>query len=235
MKQFKLDDAEGIKDYIESLDICNQFEEIIVELLSRKSIDDNRIHEVRISIRSHGQFIHSSRTSRDAFDLIFEFSEYFEEEIKSLSASMLFVQKLFCFSKVYRSKEYIALDDIAAYKLLDEGDTYLHLFDNKTYREVAEEFIRNDFKFDLDISRAHATIVALTLDFRGKELDYRYLRLVNQAAKDKFDLYTLNFSDHEEYKDYESIIRGQVNLRSLQGYLDRAVGHNVKILKAAGL
>lgn len=98
-KQFNISDAEGIEEYIESLDICDRFEEIIVELWSRDSIDDKRVREVRIFIRSMGQVIHSSRTSRDAFEPIFEFSKYFEEEIKCLSASMLFVQKMFSLNK----------------------------------------------------------------------------------------------------------------------------------------
>ena len=147
----------------------------------------------------------------------------------------MMIQKLFCFSKVYRSKDYIPTNDIAAYKLLKEGDTYLHLFGNKSYDEVIEEFIQNDFKFKLDISRDHAVIISLALSFRGRELNYVYLKRVNRSAKEKFNLYTLNFSDREEYKDYDSVIRGQVDLRSLQEYLDHAVGHKVKILKATGL
>ena len=143
--------------------------------------------------------------------------------------------KLSCFSKVYRSKEYIPTDDIAAYQLLDEGDIYLELFGNKTYREVAKEFINDDFKFKLEVSRAQATIIALTLGFRGRELDYRYLDLITRDAKEKYTLYGLNFSDLEKYKDCDSVIRGQVDLRSLQEYLDRAVGHKVKILEASGL
>lgn len=147
----------------------------------------------------------------------------------------MMIQKLFCFSKVYRSKDYIPTNDIAAYKLLKEGDTYLHLFGNKSYDEVIEEFIQNDFKFKLDISRDHAVIISLALGFRGRELNYVYLKRVNRSAKEKFNLYTLNFSDREEYKDYDSVIRGQVDLRSLQEYLNHAVGHKVKILKATGL
>lgn len=145
------------------------------------------------------------------------------------------IKKLFCFSKVYRSKEYISVKDIAVYKLLDEGDIYLHLFSNKTYHEVIEEFIQNDFRFKLDISRAHATIIVLRLGFRGRGLDYRYLKQVNHAAREKYSLYTLNFSDREEYKDREPEINDLADLRSLQEYLDKAVGHNVKILQATGL
>lgn len=143
--------------------------------------------------------------------------------------------KLSCFSKVYRSKEYISVKDIAVYKLLDEGDIYLHLFSNKTYHEVVEEFIQNDFRFKLDISRAHATIIALRLGFRGRELDYRYLKRVNHDAREKYSLYELNFSDSDRYENYEPVIRGRVDLRSLQEFLDKAVGHKVKILQATGL
>lgn len=167
------------------------------------------------------------------FDEIVDF-ENISIEIVRYTIEMM-IQKLFCFSKVYRSKEYIPTNDIAAYKLLKEGDTYLHLFGNKTYDEVIEEFIQNDFKFNLDISRDHAVIISLALDFRGRELNYIYLKRVNRAAKEKFGLYTLNFSDREEYKDYEPKITGQVDLRALQEYLDRAVGHKVKILEATGI
>ena len=167
------------------------------------------------------------------FDEIVDF-EKISIDIVRYTIEMM-IQKLFCFSKVYRSKEYIPTNDIAAYKLLKEGDTYLRLFGNKSYAEVAEEFIQNDFKFKLDISRDHAVIIALALGFRGRELNYIYLKRVNRAAKEKFNLYTLNFSDREEHKDYEPKITGQVDLRSLQEYLDHAVGHKVKILKATGL
>ena len=94
MKQFKLDDAEGIKDYIESLDICNQFEEIIVDLLRRDSIDDNRIHEVRIMIKSLDRVIYRLQHHRNFAEEIFEFSEFFEQDIKFLSAAVLFLRKL---------------------------------------------------------------------------------------------------------------------------------------------
>lgn len=167
------------------------------------------------------------------FDEIVDF-ENISIEIVRYTIEMM-IQKLFCFSKVYRSKDYIPTNDIAAYKLLKEGDTYLHLFGNKTYGEVVEEFIANDFKFKLDISRAHAVIISLVLGFRGRELNHIYLNEVKRAAKEKYRLYTLDFSDPERYKDYDTVVRGQVDLRALQEYLDRAVGSKVKILKATGI
>lgn len=167
------------------------------------------------------------------FDEIVDF-ENISIEIVRYTIEMM-IQKLFCFSKVYRSKNHIPIDDLVAYKLLKEGDTYLHLFGNKSYDEVIEEFIRNDFKFKLDISRDHAVIITLALGFRGRELNYIYLKRVNRAAKEKFGLYTLNFADREKGKNCEPKITGQVDLRALQEYLDRAVGHKVKILKASGI
>lgn len=167
------------------------------------------------------------------FDEIVDF-EKISIEIVRYTIEMM-IQKLFCFSKVYRSKEYIPTNDIAAYKLLKEGDTYLHLFGNKTYGEVIDEFIQNDFKFKLDISRDHAVIIALTLGFRGRELNHLFLNQVKRSAKEKFNVYNLDFADPEKGKNYESKITGQVDLRALQEYLDRAVGSKVKILEAKGL
>ena len=167
------------------------------------------------------------------FDEIVDF-EKISIEIVRYTIEMM-IQKLFCFSKVYRSKEYIPTNDITAYKLLKEGDPYLHLFGNKTYGEVIDEFIQNDFKFKLDISRDHAVIIALTLGFRGRELNHLFLNQVKRAAREKFNVYNLDFADLKKAKNYEPKITGQVDLRALQEYLDHAVGQHVKILEAKGL
>lgn len=93
-KQFNTSDAEGIIEYIESLDVCNQFDEIIVDLLRRDSIDDNRIHEVRIMIKSLDRVIYRLQHHRNFAEEIFEFSKFFEQDIKFLSAAVLFLRKL---------------------------------------------------------------------------------------------------------------------------------------------
>ena len=103
--------------------------------------------------------------------------------------------KLFCFSKVYRESR--PIENIAAYKLLSEGDAYLRLFGNQTYFDVAREFIRRGCKFDLDISRDHATIIALTLGFRGKELDSWFVLSVERVACEKFNLLDVRVYDDE--------------------------------------
>lgn len=94
MTQFKTDDAVGIKNYIESLDAFNQFDEITVELLGRDSIDNKQIREVRITVKSLDRVVHRSQTPRNFGESIFEFSKYFEQDLRFLSAAILFLRKL---------------------------------------------------------------------------------------------------------------------------------------------
>lgn len=144
MKQFKLDDAEGIKDYIESLDIRNQFEEIIVDLLRRDSIDDNRIHEVRIMIKSLDRVIYRLQHHRNFAEEIFEFSEFFEQDIKFLSAAVLFLRRLLEIDKSltnfrFEFKDFwvsaIASNEISSFKL----DALVNS-DNEPVASVSYEF-----------------------------------------------------------------------------------------------
>lgn len=138
-------------------------------------------------------------------------------------------QKLFCFSKVYRSNK--SIEDIAAYKLLDEGDTYLKLFGNKTYYEVAREYVRNERKFDLQMSRDHATIVALTLGFAGKELDDRYILSVERVAAERFDLRYLNISMSDSSNEATAVFRPypgiNTHIEKLQNFLYNVLSRKV--------
>lgn len=138
-------------------------------------------------------------------------------------------QKLFCFSKVYRSNK--SIEDIAAYKLLEEGDTYLKLFGNKTYYEVAREYVRNERKFDLQMSRAHATIVALTLGFAGKELDDRYILSVERVAAERFDLRYLSISVSDSSNEATAVFKPypgiNTNIEKLQNFLYNVLSRKV--------
>ena len=138
-------------------------------------------------------------------------------------------QKLFCFSKVYRSNK--SIEDIAAYKLLDEGDTYLKLFGNKTYYEVAREYVRNERKFDLQMIRAHATIVALTLGFAGKELDDRCILSVERVAAERFDLRYLSISVSDSSNEATAVFKPypgiNTNIEKLQNFLYNVLSRKV--------
>ena len=139
-------------------------------------------------------------------------------------------QKLFCFSKVYREGR--SIENIASYKLLDEGDTYLKLCGNQTYYEAAEEYIRNGRKFDMQVSRAHATIIALTLGFDGKDLDPEYLGCFNRITREKFNLARLAVDLDGSRAQMVPEIKVDFDINSLQEYLDKMLNRKVKILVA---
>lgn len=178
-----------------------------------------------------------SDRDRKIIYLCFERSMTFDEIVAAENVPIQTVRytidimylKLFCFSQVYRSNR--AIEDIAAYKLLDEGDTYLKLFGNQTYYEVARDYIRNERKFDLQMSRAHATIVALTLGFAGKELDHRYILSVERVAAEKFDLRYLNL-DLARSSNAATAVFGphdgiNTNIEKLQNFLSNVLGRKV--------
>lgn len=175
----------------------------VVEEEFPNEFDDRYFNLDRLQDVLNDDKIFSDRDRRIIY-LCFERDMAFDEIVAAENVSIEIVrytidimyQKLFCFSKVYRGNS--AIKDIAAYKLLDEGDTYLQLFGNKTYDEVIEEFIQNDFKFKLDISRDHAVIISLVLGFRGRELNHIFLNQVKRAAREKFNVCNLDFADPEK-------------------------------------
>ena len=198
---------------------------------------DNRYFDLdRLQDVLNDDKIFSDRDRRIIY-LCFERDMAFDEIVAAENVSIEIVrytidimyQKLFCFSKVYRGNS--AIKDIAAYKLLDEGDTYLKLFGNRTYYEVARDYIRNERKFDLQMSRAHATIVALTLGFSGKEIDPRYVLSVERVAAEKFDLRYLDISISESSNEANATFGPypdiNTNIENLQSFLTNVLGRKV--------
>ena len=155
-------------------------------------------------------------------------TENISTEIVHYTINIMY-QRLFCFSKVYRSN--LAIKDIAVYNLLVEGDIYLDLFGNQTYYEVARDYIRNERKFDFQMSRAHATIVALTLGFAGRELDHRYVLSVERVAAEKFDLRYLDISilesSNEDSATFAQFPDINTNIENLQNFLSNVLGRKV--------
>ena len=94
MTKFQVNDAVGIKEYIKSLDTFEQFDEVSVDLLKRDSIDDKRVHAVRITIKFSDRVIHRSQHEREFLEPVFEFDKYFDQDIKYLSSAVLFLRKL---------------------------------------------------------------------------------------------------------------------------------------------
>lgn len=94
MTKFQVNDVVSIKEYVKSLDTFEQFDEVIVDLLRRDSIDDKRVHAVRVTIKSLDRVIYRSQHEREFLEPVFGFDKYFEQDIKYLSAAVLFLRKL---------------------------------------------------------------------------------------------------------------------------------------------
>ena len=94
MTKFQVNDAVGIKEYIKSLDTFEQFDEVIVDLIRRDSIDDKRVHAVCVTIKCFDRVIYRSQHEREFLEPVFGFDKYFEQDIKYLSAAVLFLRKL---------------------------------------------------------------------------------------------------------------------------------------------
>ena len=81
------------------------------------------------------------------------------------------------------------------------------------------------------MSRAHATIVALTLGFSGKEIDPRYVLSVERVAAEKFDLRYLDISISESSNEANATFGPypdiNTNIENLQSFLTNVLGRKV--------
>lgn len=95
MKQFKIEDIDSIISYVKSLDVCDQFEEINVEPITKEYEFDKRIVGAQISIKVLNDMVYDFNVHREFVEPIFKFTNYFEEEIRRLSGSALVISKLY--------------------------------------------------------------------------------------------------------------------------------------------
>lgn len=94
MSEFKIDDIVGITEYIKSLDIYSQFNEIIIIPLVNNDPMRRKHDSIEIRIKSDDRliFIHTERLS--FVNLMINLDHYFDRDVKYLSASVLFGRKL---------------------------------------------------------------------------------------------------------------------------------------------
>lgn len=95
MKQFKIEDIDSIVTYVKSLDVCDQFEEINVEPITKEYEFNKRIVGAQISIKVLNDMVYDFNVHREFVEPIFKFTDYFEEEIRRLSGSALVISKLY--------------------------------------------------------------------------------------------------------------------------------------------
>ena len=166
MKQFNVNDADGITEYLKSLDVCDQFDEVTVDLLRRDSIDDNRVHEVRISIESLDMLIYTLQKHRDFVEPIFEFSKYFEQDIRFLSAAVVFLRRLKELDETLTDLKFDFRDFCVSLIASNETEIYtLNTLINSANEPVAS--ITHEFKSDnslMTFSHSSKTESAIKVD-----------------------------------------------------------------------
>ena len=95
MSKFQVNDAVGIKEYIKSLDAFEQFDEVSVQPVeNRDPMSDGRIQEAWLEVKSLSKVVYRHKISRNFYEPVFEFSSWFEQDMKYLSAAILFARKL---------------------------------------------------------------------------------------------------------------------------------------------
>lgn len=95
MLKFQVNDAASIKEYIKSLDLFEQFDEISVDLISgRDPMSEDRIQDAWLEVKSLDKVVYRRKISRNFYEPVFEFSLWFEQDMKYLSAAILFARKL---------------------------------------------------------------------------------------------------------------------------------------------
>lgn len=147
MPKFQIEDTEGIINYIKSLDIYTQFDEIIVIPIFTNDPMRQRFDSIEIRIKADDRviFVHTER--RLFTDPTIRLDHYFEREIKYLSASVIFGRNL-----VH------CIEDIDSFGIVDCDPVNLVIAKNKTSkyvlkvylddREIAVAKLTAQFKFD---------------------------------------------------------------------------------------
>lgn len=149
MKEFRIDDTEGIINYIKSLDIYTQFDEIIVIPIPTNDPMRQRFDSVEIGIKADGRLIYVHTERRLFTDPVIRLDHYFEREIEYLSASVIFGRNLIRCTK-----------DFNNFDIVDSDRVNLVIAENKTVKYVLRVYlneegiavanVRAKFKFDHD-------------------------------------------------------------------------------------
>lgn len=149
MLEFKIDEIVGIAEYIKSLDIYDQFDKIIVNQITQDTVMGRCPIEVEVKIVALGNIFYTHTEQRSFTEPNVSFDHFFEQEVKDLSASVLFSRKLV---------EYI--DTFDRFSVVDSDHVNLVIAENKTAKYVSRVYLNDDeiavanvsakFKFEHD-------------------------------------------------------------------------------------
>ena len=149
MQSFNIEDIAGIINCIKSLDIYDQFDEIIVTTIMQSTPMGSRPDSIKISIKVDDQLILTHIEQRLFKEPKIRFDYHFEEAVKSLSSSVIFGRSL-----VH------CIDDFSSYQIIDNSRSKLVIAQNETIKyalqvylndkEIAVANVLAKFKFDRD-------------------------------------------------------------------------------------
>ena len=154
MKQFDVNDADDVVEYLKSLDVCNQFDEIIAIPITENTQTSCTTVSIEIRIKSDDRlfFIYTDR--RPFASPTINLSDRFEREIKYLSASILFGRKLI-----------ECIDAFSRFNVVDSDRVNLVIAENKTSKYVLQVYLNDEeiavakvsakFKFGHDSFRSY--------------------------------------------------------------------------------
>ena len=154
MTEFHIEDTEGIINYIKSLDIYSQFDEIIAIPITENTQTSRTTVSIEIRIKSDDRlfFIYTDR--RPFTSPTINLSDRFEREIKYLSASILFGRKLV-----------ECIDAFSRFNVVDSDRVNLVIAENKTSKYVLQVYLNDEeiavakvsakFKFGHDSFRSY--------------------------------------------------------------------------------
>ena len=149
MKKFEIDDIAGIINYIKSLDVYTQFDEIIITPIFTNDPTRQRFDSIKISIKVDDQLIFTHIEQHLFTEPKIRFDYHFEEAVKSLSSSVIFGRSL-----VH------CIDDFSSYQIIDNSRSKLVIAQNETTKYALQVYLNDEeiafakvsakFKFDHD-------------------------------------------------------------------------------------
>ena len=90
MPEFNIEDTEGIKEYVRSLDVYKQFDEVIVDQILQYTVMGKRPIEVEIKFFANDKLVYTHTERRLFTEPVVRFDHYFEDTVKDLSAAIIF-------------------------------------------------------------------------------------------------------------------------------------------------
>ena len=149
MHSFKIDDIAGIINYIKSLDIYTQFDEITITPILTNDLTRQIFDAIEIGIKVDDQLIFTHIEQRLFTEPMIRFDYHFEEAVKSLSSSVIFGRSLIH-----------CIDDFDRYTIIDDSRSKLVVAENETTKYVLQVYLNDEeiafakvsvkFKFDHD-------------------------------------------------------------------------------------